>query len=110
MNESLFVANFVMGRLSEAGSFLRTLRTDGSLPSYSLPTGCGWWGEGVNARTRPNFKLLPGATRECTPVHSVLTVEKYVKIYSAGSRSKASRTCSRARDTQSHVCGGHRVI
>ena len=42
------MANLVLGRLSNAGPFLRTLRARMTLQFYSLPTGC----EG-NSRTRP---------------------------------------------------------
>ena len=49
-------------RLSEAGSFQRTLRAVGSLPPLSLPTGCRG-----NARTRPGFWFaLPRARNRAT--------------------------------------------
>ena len=34
------VAKFVMGRLTEASVFLRTLRVGLASPVFSLPTGC----------------------------------------------------------------------
>ena len=35
------MANFVMGRLTEASVFPRTLRAGMASPVFSLPTGCG---------------------------------------------------------------------
>ena len=52
-----------MGRLSEAGAFLRTLRADGSLPSY-FPA-CALW---KVFRTNLNFRITALRPRDRTTV------------------------------------------
>ena len=55
----------MMGCLSEAGSFQRTLRAVGSLLPQSLPTGCRG-----NARPGLNFRLLLPRPRNRATVRS----------------------------------------
>ena len=72
-----------------------------------LLPACGLWEKSSNLSVS-SLLHFAGAIQEKHSVHSALTVPKYEKICSEGSRS--SRSCSSARDTQLHVRGGHRVI